>query len=499
MSTGPTDYVALATLDFPAWLRAAHWINVFFIGLLARSGIQILASYPRLFWSDDCTPGHEWLKFTRRKEPTDRMWTSLEDEKSVSPLIAQPGGNSLGLGRHFHFVSVLFWILSGVIYVILLFVTGEWSRLIPTSWSIFPDALHTFTEYITFHVPPASEFKPYDPLQQLTYAAVVFLLGPFLIATGAAQSPGIEARFPWYLRIFGGRQIARSLHFLGLLAVIAFTAVHTVMVIVTGLGKNLGDIVLGYHGRDEGLAIVLGLLIIAVILGLYALLSWVALTHKRATQHVLAAFYRPPVRLLTLRTYSKQEYQSAEISPFFTINGDPPDSPEYLRLMWQDFEGYVLEVTGLVKHPLRLTLPELMAMPRQTQITKHNCIQGWTAIGQWAGVPMREILERCQPLANARHVTFWSFSRDTSGQQFYETISLESALDEQTILAYEMNGRPLPRPHGAPLRLRCETMLGFKMCKWVCRIELVEDYRAIRGGQGGSREDNRYNEVYAAI
>ena len=130
----PDHLVAIADFGFPAWLRAAHWINVFFIGLLARSGIQILASYPRLFWNDNSTPGHEWIKFTRRKEPTDRMWTSLEDEQSVSPLLAQPGGNNLGMGRHFHFFSVVFWVLSGVIYVILLFATGEWPRLILTSW-----------------------------------------------------------------------------------------------------------------------------------------------------------------------------------------------------------------------------------------------------------------------------------------------------------------------------------------------------------------------------
>lgn len=112
---------------------------------------------------------------------------------------------------------------------------------------------------------------------------------------------------------------------------------------------------------------------------------------------------------------------------------------------------------------------------------------------------MSAILDRCRPLASVRHVVFWSYSRDTKGEQFYETLPLEVAAHEQTILAYEMNGHPLPMPHGAPLRLRCETMLGFKMCKWIYRIELVEGYASIRGGQDGSREDNRYNEVYAGI
>jgi methionine sulfoxide reductase catalytic subunit len=499
MTASPIIVAPLASLGFPAWLRTAHWINVFFIGLLARSGIQILASYPRLFLHDDSTPGTEWLKLTRRREPRDRPWTSLEDETAVSPLLAQPGGNSLGLGRHFHFFSAIFWLMNGAIYVILLFATGEWQRLIPTSWSIFPAAWQTFLTYATFHLPPPSASVPYDPLQQLTYAAVVFLLGPFLIATAAAQSPGVEARFPWYPALFGGRQVARSLHFIGLLLVVAFTIVHTAMVIITGLGKNLSDIVLGSATGDRVLGIALGCGIVAVIVALYALLAWLSLRHKRAAQHLLAAFYRPPVRLLSLRAVSRQRYKPSEISPFFTLNGDPPDSPEYLNLLWEDFSGYELEVTGLVERPMRLSLDELLAMPAQSQITKHNCIQGWTAIGEWTGVPMSTLLDRCAPLASARHVVFWSYSKDTSGEQFYETIPIEVARHDQTILAYEMNGHRLPMLHGAPLRLRCETMLGFKMCKWVCRIELVEDFRKVRGGQGGSREDNRYNEVYAAI
>lgn len=491
-------HATLADLGFPLWLRTAHWINAFFIGLMVRSGIQILGSYPRLFWNDHSTPGTEWMRFTKRLIPRDRLWTSLEEEQEVSPLIGQPGGNSLGHGRHWHFFSLIFWVLSGVVYVILLFVTGEWQRLIPTSWSIVPAAVHTFTEYATFHVPPASEFHPYDPLQQLTYAAVVFLLGPFLIASGAAQSPAIEARFPWYSKLWGGRQSARSLHFLGLVAVVGFTLVHTALVVITGLGRNLGDIILGQHDTNQGLAIGLGLGLIAAIFLFYGVSSWLNRRYPRQFQHVLGAFIRPILRQLSISTTSRQHYSPTDISPFFTLNGNPPDSPEYLNQLWHGFRSYHLEVKGLVHQPLNLSLEEIKSLPKQQQITKHNCIQGWTGIAEWGGVSMAELLKRCGPLPNARFVVFWSYSNDTAGKPFYEALPIEAVLHPQTILAYEMNYRPLPMPHGAPLRLRVETHLGFKMTKWVRCIELVENYATIREGQGGSREDDRYNEVYAS-
>src|SRR6478672_8689050 len=124
----------MLSLGFPVWLRTAHWINVFLIGLLIRAGIQILAALPKLYWKEGSLPGTEWLKFSRRPVPTDRLWISLEEEVEVSPLIGQPGGNSLGLGRHWHFFSAFFWALNGLAYVSLLFVTGEWRRLLPTSW-----------------------------------------------------------------------------------------------------------------------------------------------------------------------------------------------------------------------------------------------------------------------------------------------------------------------------------------------------------------------------
>ena len=224
-------------LDFPVWLRVEHWLNVLFLTLLIRSGHEILASYPKLFWRDDSRPGTEWARFTRKTMPTDKLYDTLDEEESWSPAISLPGRKMLGMGRHWHFVAVLGWIATGVAYVALLFGTGQWHRYIPTSWEVFPTAWNDLLTYLSFDLPPLLPGQPLDGIQKLTYAAVIFLLAPFQILTGAAQSPAIEARFPWYVRLFGGRQSARSLHFLGLVAFLAFVVVHVTMIALWGWGE----------------------------------------------------------------------------------------------------------------------------------------------------------------------------------------------------------------------------------------------------------------------
>jgi DMSO/TMAO reductase YedYZ molybdopterin-dependent catalytic subunit/thiosulfate reductase cytochrome b subunit len=480
---------AIAGLGFPVWIRATHWINVLLIGLVMRAGIQILGSYPRLYWNDHSTPGTEWLKLTRKRIPQERLWISLDQETKVPGWLGQPGGNNLGLGRHWHFFAAIFWVLNGLVYVVLLFVTGEWRRLIPTSWAIVPAAWQTFVTYATLHVPPASAFRPYDPLQQLTYAAVVFLLAPFLILTGAAQSPALEAQVPRFGALFGGRQSARSLHFLGLLAFIAFTVVHTAMVVVTGLGRNMGDIMFGQDQHDQGLAIGIGIGTIVLVALIFAVTSWSSMRWPHQTRRMLGAIIGPLLHATTLRAKSRQRYRPADISPYLIVNGYPPDTDEYRQLAAKEFAGWRLVVRGLVAQPLELSLLDLQTMATQHQITKHHCIQGWSGIAEWAGVPLGAILQRCHPLPQARYLVFSSFQLDQKGRPFYETLDVRLATHPQTILAYEMNDRPLTIPHGAPLRLRVETQLGFKMVKWLRSIEVVGDYRGLGDGQGGSRED----------
>jgi DMSO/TMAO reductase YedYZ molybdopterin-dependent catalytic subunit len=211
-------------------------------------------------------------------------------------------------------------------------------------------------------------------------------------------------------------------------------------------------------------------------------------------------------RFLFHHQVSMQEYSPSEISPYFRINGRPPKDDDYDALARDNFAGYILEVEGLVENPLHLTLDDLRAMPKTTQITKHGCIQGWSAVGQWSGVQFTHIIELCCPRPEVQYVVFYAFDNKSTSEPhpagpgfFYGTIDMELARHRQTILAYELNGQPLPIPHGAPLRLRVETQLGFKMVKYIRAIEFVTDYKSIGEGQGGWREDHQNYSTEAGI
>jgi methionine sulfoxide reductase catalytic subunit len=487
--------VSIENIDFPFWIRFAHFINLIFLTLLIRSGIEIFSALPKLYFNDDAKPGTEWIKFTRKKMPRDKLWTSLDEEESFSSWIALPGHKNLGLGRHWHFFSMIFWFANGVAYYILLFTSGEWTRLVPTSWDIFPQAINDALTYARLEFPPPGD--PYNALQQLTYFGVVFLLGPFMIATGAAMSPSIAAQFPRYQKIFRGRQTARSLHFLGLIAFILFIIVHIIMVTVERFPENMGNIVLG-NGTSLGVAVGLFALLVISVIIVHVWATNISLKKPRLTQNMLDRVIMPFKYLLFNKAKSNQQFYKSEVSPFFRINGLPPDTKEYRELVDNNFKNYNLRISGLVEKSIDYSLSNLQLMNRQTQITEHFCIQGWTAIAEWTGVPMKDIIALCKPYKDARYVVFRSY-QITDRDEFYEVLDLELAKHQQTILAFEMNGEPLTVPHGAPLRLRVETQLGYKMVKWIRSIEFVADFKNIGMGQGGHREDHMYYSRGAGI
>jgi sulfoxide reductase catalytic subunit YedY len=142
---------------------------------------------------------------------------------------------------------------------------------------------------------------------------------------------------------------------------------------------------------------------------------------------------------------------------------------------------------------MTLSFDELRDFEKQSHTTRHDCIQGWGYYAQWGGVRIADLIERCQPTEDANYAVFWTLDEKWEDPEvdgyYYEVIDLEKATEPMTILAYEMNGEDLPIPHGGPLRLRGESILGYKMAKWVCAIEFVEDYDHIGKGQGGWRDD----------
>ncbi len=323
------------------------------------------------------------------------------------------------------------------------------------------------------------------------------------------MSPAIEGHFPWYPKLFGGRQAARSLHFLGLIAFVLFIIVHTALVLIVHFQDNIRNMVLGDPNGNFTVALSIAIVALLVVFAIYVWASWYSLRHKRSMQHALGAVVDPLRRILLQRVKSKQDYQPSNITSYFWVNGKPPESEEFQRLAQNNFVDWRLEISGLVVNPLSLSLEDLRNQPKQSQITMHNCIQGWTGIAEWGGVSLAELLKFCGALPQAKYVVFTSYQlgrqsypqgpKEAQERPYYEVLSMETAQHPQTLLAYEMNGKPLPLEHGAPLRLRAETQLGFKMVKYLRSIELVEDYSTVWEGQGGFREDIQFYSMGAEI
>ena len=203
--------------------------------------------------------------------------------------------------------------------------------------------------------------------------------------------------------------------------------------------------------------------------------------------------------LLGRRTALAREFSPDQISPYFRGNGTTePDSAEYQAQQQAGFADWRLSVTGLVATPLSLSLDELKALPQRTQITRHDCVEGWSAIGQWKGPQLSLLLERAGLREEARYILF-RCADTLAGGDYYESVDLVDAFHPQTIIAHELNGEPLPVRNGAPLRMRIERQLGYKHAKYLTGIEAVASLQDIGGGKGGYWEDRAGYQWYAGI
>ncbi len=485
---------------FPAWLRLAHYANFLLMLLIIRSGLSILWDHPRLYTNVHCTPGTEWIRFTPTTVPTDRLYTANDDQRYLSPWFGLPGfRHTIGMARHWHFLSDLLWVAFGVAYIVMLFVSGHWARVVPISWHTFPDAWATFVYYATFHLPPEPDgFYRYNALQQIAYFVVPFVLAPLSLLTGIAMSPAFDNRFKWYPKLFGGRQGARSLHFLLLAGYVAFIIVHVSLVFATGNLRNMNHIVRGTDDTNP-LGLILGLVGIAAVVAACFAAHWLSWNRPRSVQQAA----KRTVGALLVRGLNtlepRAEYGREDLSPRFWPNGSLPTSEEWLGLAAGDFKDYRLRVSGLVDNPVELSLEDLRAMSKQEQTTMHHCIQGWSGIAEWGGLPMTALMEIVRVQPGAKVGVFYSFGESHSGKQYYDTHTMENLRHPQSILAYEMNYETLGAVYGAPLRLRVENQLGYKMVKWIKAIEFVASEKEVGAGYGGIKEDEEYFDLIADI
>jgi len=474
---------------FPWWLQLQHFANMVFMLFIIRAGMQILADHPRLYWKRDSTPGTDWFRF-QKPVPKGRIWTSKDDSVTIPAWLGIPGvRHSLGLARWWHFSMNLLWVINGVLFYVLLFATDQWRRLVPLTWGVFPAALSTAIQYASLNFPVDHSWTRYNGLQQLSYFVTVFVAAPVSILTGLMQSPAISNRLGGLGRLLN-RQAMRSVHFISFAWFVAFILAHGIMVFVTGLRENTNHMFAGVENNSWA-GLPLFLVAMAILAAAWILASPFTLRHARLVQRT-GAFMIGWLKALAEHGDPRSQLTEKDISPFFWPNGTMPTSAEYEALLANDFVSYRLRISGLVEAPREFSLADLKAMTKQEQITNHFCIQGWSGVAKWGGVPMRDILDLVRPTPGARYAVFYSFADGADGGRYYDVHQLFNMRHDLTLLAYEMNGGALSVLHGAPLRLRCENELGFKMVKWIAAIEFVSDFAHLGAGQGGYNEDHEF-------
>ena len=357
------------------------------------------------------------------------------------------------------------------------------------TWEVFPAALSTAIQYASLNFPVDHSWTRYNGLQQLSYFITVFVAAPVSIATGLMQSPAISNALGWVGRLFN-RQAMRSVHFISFAWFVAFILAHGVMVFVTGIRQNTNHMFGGVENASwTGFPLfVLAMAILAIA---WLVASPFTIRHARLVQRT-GAFMIGWIMGLAEGWDPRSQLTKKDISPYFWPNGTMPNSREFDDLVAEKFASYRLRIGGLVGAPQEFSLAQLKAMPKQEQITTHFCIQGWSGVAEWGGVAMRDILNFARPTPEARFAVFYSLADGADGGRYYDVHKIENMRHALTILAYEMNGAPVSVLHGAPLRLRCENELGFKMVKWIAAIEFVHDFNDLGAGQGGYNEDHEF-------
>ncbi len=318
--------------------------------------------------------------------------------------------------------------------------------------------------------------------------------------------PGILRYFPGYVRLFRNRQTARSIHFLGMAFYCVFTVIHVALVFVVHPQYNIAHMMLNkpYNEVDaaqfaQAVTMLIGGIVFAVALWIFA--SYWSLRDLRFTQTFIWGLTQPIRNVLldriTSRQVQKKTFTDADISPFHWVNTRPPterESTEWNRLKEHEFVDYRLELGGMVKESKSLSIDELKQLGKEVNITMHTCMQGWTGIAKWEGVRLRDVLALVEKTDEARYVMVTSFYhvvhlRHRPTEPYYECLDISMAMEDETILAWGMNDKPLPDVYGtAPSACGLHARLQDGQVGSEDRVDqgLPRCWRY----QGGSREDS---------
>ena len=487
---GMSELPGNAPVGFPAWLGWQHFLNLFFMIFIIRSGVTVLADHPRLYWTRHSTPGRDWFR-VQKPVPSNPLYTAKEDSITLPNGVGLPGRrHSIGLARWWHLGIDTLWLANGIVLFVLLFTTGQWVRLVPLHWDVIPNSISVAIQYLSLDWPTESGWSNYNSLQLIAYFVTVFLAAPLAVLSGLGMSPALSTRFRRIGSVFS-IQVARSLHFVVLCWFLLFIVIHVSLVITTGALRNLNHMYASQNTETwTGFWVFAASMVVVIV-------AWVAATpftyrHPRVVQKVGFALIGPAQRLFEHIDSKPGQYTDKDISPYFWHNGKYPDTDEYKQLQAGSFADYKLVVNGLVKNSVELNLDQLRALAHHEQITQHFCIQGWSGVAKWGGVSMQTILDTVKPAPEAKWVIFYSFALGPEGGLYYDAQPIEQMSYHLTMLAYDMNDEPVSFGHGAPLRLRNETELGFKMVKWIKGIEFVADFADVGGGLGGYNNDHEF-------
>lgn len=479
-------------------VRFTHWLTFIAFAALLVSGIEILISHPRFYWGE--TGNVNMQPLINLHIPTSRP-SILNGYNYTLP-------DQNGWSRALHFQSAWLLVFTALLYGIVSLFNGHFRRdLVPARGERNLRALwQVVAKYL--RRTPQHDLHDYNPLQRVAYLTVLFILFPLIILTGLVMSPAFNAAFPFFAQLLGGRQTARTLHFVDTILLVGFLFMHIAMVALTGFKARMRAMTLGDPHKPEEAALIpvntgrrrlitTGVAVTAGIAG-------VAVATRIARRFGLippddVGLYGPgnsltyAVQKVVTHHSLAREFPAHMISakPFANPVAEPNDHFKHLQA--GGFKDWRLSVDGMVAHPASFSLAELKAMSMSSHITQTMCEEGWSYIAEWIGTPLRNVLEQVGVDPAARYVVYYSIEPD-----WWDSMDMDDALHPQTLLSYGMNGAELPVAFGGPLRMRVPRQLGYKSIKYLVKLTVTDDLKKFGSGLGSPEPDDGY-QWYAGM